>query len=73
MIDLALEPLCKFQISTHTTAKLDLDEALIIQDLDTRMTSLNKYVSLITSLNNSDVIVKRYLRCLLMLTIRKLA
>jgi len=56
MIDLALKPLCKFQISTYTTAKLDLDKALIIQGLDMRMTSLNKCVSLITSLTNSNVI-----------------
>ena len=41
MIDLALELFCKFQISTYTIAKSDLDEALIIQGLDVRIMSLN--------------------------------
>ena len=54
MINLALELLCKSQISTYITAKTNLNKALIMQGLDMKMISLNGCVSLITPLTNSE-------------------
>jgi len=55
IIDLAMELFCEFHISTQTTAKLELNNALIIQGFEARTTSLKMCVCLMASLTISKV------------------
>ena len=55
IIDLAMEPFCEFHISTQTTAKLELNNALITQGFEARTTLLKICVCLMASLTISEV------------------
>jgi len=55
MIDLVMELFCESHILTQTTAKLELDNALIIQGFKVRTTPLKMCICLMASSTISEV------------------
>lgn len=56
MIDLAIELFCKFQISTQTIAKLELNNALIMWGSKVRAISLKMCICWIASITTLEMI-----------------